>query len=130
MKLRPKILDMRPGTRVVSNTFTMEDWTPDKQETIQNCTNWCTALFWVVPAKVQGSWQTPQGPLQLTQTFQNITGTLGSMPISNGKLNGNQITFTTGSGQFSGTVNGNTIDGVMTSGGSKTNVHATKSGGK
>ena len=30
LKLRPKILDMKPGTRVVSNTFTMEDWEPDE----------------------------------------------------------------------------------------------------
>jgi len=127
IKLRPKILDMKPGTRVVSNTFTMEDWTPDRQETIPNCTNWCTALFWVVPAKVQGTWQTPQGPLALTQTFQNITGTLGSTPISNGKLNGPQITFTAGANQFSGTVNGDAIDGVMSGGGAKTNVHATRS---
>jgi hypothetical protein len=127
MKLRPKILDMKPGTRVVSNTFTMEDWTPDKQETIPNCTNWCTALFWIVPAKVQGTWQTPQGPLALTQTFQNFTGTLGSTAVSNGKLTGNQITFTAGNNQFTGTVKGDAIDGVMTAGGNKTNIHATRS---
>jgi hypothetical protein len=127
MKLRPKILDMKPGTRVASNTFTMEDWEPDQRETITNCTNWCTALLWIVPAKVDGAWQMPQGLLTIKQTFQNFTGTLGSTPITNGKLNGSQITFSAGNNQFSGSVNGNTIDGVMAAGGSKTNVKATRS---
>jgi Methyltransferase domain len=127
MKLRPKILDMKPGTRVASNTFTMEDWEPDQRETITNCTNWCTALLWIVPAKVDGAWQMPQGPLTIKQTFQNFTGTLGSTPITNGKLNGSQITFSAGNNQFSGSVNGNTIEGVMAAGGSKTNVKATRS---
>ena len=64
LKLRPKILDMKPGTRVVSNTFTMEDWQPDETANIQgDCTSWCTALFWIVPAKVEGTWQMPAGNL-------------------------------------------------------------------
>src|SRR5512136_1033229 len=43
MKLRPKILDMKPGTRVVSNSFTMEDWSADETFTVEkDCTNWCT----------------------------------------------------------------------------------------
>jgi precorrin-6B methylase 2 len=126
MQLRPKILDMKPGTRIVSNTFTMEDWEADQTETITECTNWCTALLWIVPAKVDGAWTLPQGTLTVKQTFQNLTGTLGSTPITNGKLNGDKISFTAGGSSFSGTVNGNTIDGVMTAGGNKTNVRATK----
>ena len=44
LKLRPKILDMKPGTRIVSNTFTMEDWEADQTETVGgDCTSWCTA---------------------------------------------------------------------------------------
>ena len=79
LKLRPKILDMKPGTRVVSNTFTMEDWEPDETANIQgDCTSWCTALFWIVPAKVEGTWQMPAGNLALTQQFQKMSGTLGS----------------------------------------------------
>jgi hypothetical protein len=132
-RLRPKILDMRPGTRIVSNTFRMEDpetgnWEPDASETIPNCSSWCTALLWIVPAKVQGAWQIPQGTLTLKQTFQNIEGTLGPTPITNGKMNGAQITFRAGANQFAGTVNGNTIDGVLTgTGGTKTPVRATRS---
>ena len=60
MKLRPTILNLKPGTRIVSNTFTMEDWEADETATVtDDCTSWCTALLWIVPAKVEGSWQHP-----------------------------------------------------------------------
>ena len=52
----PKILDLKPGTRIVSNTFTMDDWQPDETSTVgDDCASWCTALFWIVPAKVAGN---------------------------------------------------------------------------
>jgi SAM-dependent methyltransferase len=111
LRLRPQILNMRPGTRVVSNTFTMDDWEPDQQETIDNCTSWCTALFWIVPAKVEGTWNMNGGPLVLEQQFQMVTGTLGKTPIKDGRLRGSQITFTAGTTKYSGTVAGNTITG-------------------
>ena len=115
MKLRPKILNLKPGTRIVSNTFDMEDWKPDEDATVENCTNWCTAHLWIVPAKVEGTWKTGQGDLTIKQSFQNITGTLknGSAvtPI-NGKLNGSHMTFTSGSTQYTGDVNGNSIEGT------------------
>jgi hypothetical protein len=121
LKLRPKILDLKPGTRIVSNTFTMEAWEPDETFRIENnCTSWCTALFWIVPAKVQGTWSTPQGALTLQQNFQMVTGTLNvngvSQPITNGRLRGDQITFSAGSTQYTGRVNGNTITGTAGSG--------------
>ena len=66
MKLRPKILDLRPGTRIVSNTFTMEDWEADETQRIeQDCTSWCTALLWIVPAKVGGNWRVGENQLVL-----------------------------------------------------------------
>ena len=61
LKLRPKILDLKPGTRIVSNSFDMEDWKPDQTERVEGCTNWCTAHLWIVPAKVQGTWKTAAG---------------------------------------------------------------------
>jgi hypothetical protein len=61
MELRPRLLDLKPGTRIVSNTFTMEDWEADETASADDCTSWCTALFWIVPAKVEGTWQTEQG---------------------------------------------------------------------
>jgi hypothetical protein len=112
IKLRPKILDLKPGTRVVSNSFNMEDWEADQTETIgDDCTSWCTALLWIVPAKVEGSWQMPQGELKITQQFQNFSGTLGSQAISEGKLRGDEISFKAGTTTYTGKVEGNTIRG-------------------
>ena len=114
MKLRPKILDLKPGTRVVSNSFTMEDWEADETATINDdCTSWCTALLWIVPAKVEGTWTLPQGELKLTQQFQKITGTLGPTKISNGKLRGEDITFEVGAAKYTGKVNGNSMKGTI-----------------
>jgi len=126
MRLRPQILKMRPGTRVVSNTFTMEDWEPDTSETIGgDCTSWCTAHLWIVPAQVQGTWQAGQNALTLTQKFQKIDGTLGSTAITGGKLRGDEITFSVGGTKYAGKVNGNSISGTM-SGGSSGSWSATK----
>jgi hypothetical protein len=120
MKLRPTILDLKPGTRIVSNTFDMEDWTPDETVHVtEDCESWCTALLWIVPAKVDGTWRLPQGELAITQSFQMISGTLASggssTPIS-GKLRGDEITFTAGTAQYTGHVNGSTMEGTVTGG--------------
>src|SRR5688500_13084308 len=86
LRLRPKLLDLKPGTRIVSNSFTMDDWEPDERATITaECSSWCTALFWIVPAKVEGTWQTEKGPLTLKQTFQMLSGTFAGAPISDGR---------------------------------------------
>ena len=115
-KLRPKILDLKPGTRIVSNTFDMGEWKPDETAKVSGCESWCTAHLWIVPAKVGGTWKLPQGELSLKQTFQMISGTLKNgnviTPIS-GKLNGDEISFTAGGTQYTGRVNGNTIDGTV-----------------
>jgi precorrin-6B methylase 2 len=112
MKLRPKILDMRPGTRIVTNSFTMEDWEADQSETVtEDCTSWCTAHLWIVPAKVDGAWQLPQDALTLKQQFQNVSGTLGSAQVT-GKLRGAELEFTAGGQKYTGTVSGNTIKGM------------------
>jgi precorrin-6B methylase 2 len=133
LKLRPKILDMKPGTRIVSNTFTMEEWQADETATVtEGCSSWCTALFWIVPAKVQGTWSLPQGELALTQTFQMVSGTIrngtNTTPISNGRLRGDQITFTAGGVNYTGRVSGNSIQGT-TSGAASGNWSATRAGG-
>jgi hypothetical protein len=117
MQLRPKLLDLKPGTRIVSNTFTMEDWEADETVTVTDgCSgSWCTALFWIVPAKVEGVWQTPQGDLRLTQRFQMVDGTLGSTPVK-GRLRGDELTLEAGQVRYAGRVNGSTIDGTVTGG--------------
>ncbi len=123
LKLRPKILDLKPGTRIVSNSFDMEDWKPDQTENVSGCTNWCTAHLWIVPAKVEGNWKLGQGDLSIKQTFQMISGTLKNGNASSqitGKLNGDQISFTAGGTQYTGKVSGNSMEG--TAGGNKWNA--------
>ena len=110
-KLRPKLLDLAPGTRVASNTFDMGEWEPDAKETASPCSSWCTALLWIVPAKVAGNWQLGDQALTLSQTFQMLSGTLGSAPISAAKMNGTEITFTAGGKTYAGTVNGTSMSG-------------------
>ena len=131
LKLRPKILDLKPGTRVVSNTFTMGDWKPDDTASItDNCSSWCTALLWIVPAKAGGTWRLPQGELKLTQNFQEISGTLSTggntVTIANGKMRADEISFSAGAAQYTGRVAGNTINGSVKSGGNTSNWSATR----
>ena len=117
LKLRPKILGLKPGTRIVSNTFTMGEWTADSSVTAdekEGCRSYCVAYLWIVPAKVDGTWKLAQGELQLKQDFQMLSGTLKtgdkSVPVT-GRMRGDQITFTAAGTEYSGTVNGNAIDG-------------------
>lgn len=130
MKLRPRLLKLRPGTRIVSNSFRMENWKPDATTTAKkDCTDHCTAYLWVVPASVAGPWNTPQGTLTLKQRFQYFTGTLqGSEPPAavNGKLDGDYISFIAGHTKYEGRVSGNTITGTATSQGSTAKWKATK----
>jgi SAM-dependent methyltransferase len=117
LKLRPILLEMKPGTRIVSNSFDMGDWEPDDRISAENCTAYCKATFWVIPAKVAGTWQLPQGELTLQQQYQMLTGTLKSanesIPITNGKMRGEQITFMVGDRVYRGMVNGNRMEGVF-----------------
>jgi hypothetical protein len=118
LKLRPKILNLRPGTRVVSNSFDMEDWKADQTVMAsENCTSWCEAYLWIVPAKVQGTWKLADGELTIKQSFQTVHGTLktadGTTKISNGKLNGEQITFNAGRTRYTGRVSGDEIHGKV-----------------
>jgi SAM-dependent methyltransferase len=120
MKLQSKFLDLKPGSRIVGNTFGFQDWSPDAQETVStDCSSWCTALLWIVPAKVEGTWQSPQGELTLKQNYQMLTGTLTaggrSGPITGGRLRGDQISFTVAGAEYSGRVNGDTIEGTVKS---------------
>jgi precorrin-6B methylase 2 len=133
LKLRPKILEMKPGTRVVSNSFTMGEWKADEEATVKDgCASYCTALLWIVPAKVEGTWKIPQGELTLKQNFQMVSGTIKSgnvaAPIANGRLKGDQISFTAGGAQYSGQVSGNTIEGSIKSGSTDTNWTASRAG--
>lgn len=114
-KLRDKFMNLKPGTRMVLNTFAIPEWEPDVTEKIDgDCMSWCTSLLYYVPAKVAGAWKLPQGELLLNQSFQNVTGTLttqGTTVNVAGKLKGDQITFTAGGTEYRGRVVGDRIDG-------------------
>jgi hypothetical protein len=120
MKLRPHLLTMRPGTRVVSHSFTMEDWEADEISSVDGR----RAYFWVVPANVQGGWSLDAGgqktELNLEQTFQKIHGTAALGPIQAGlreaRLRGFNIAFAyvDPAGvrrDFTGRVNGGRMEG-------------------
>jgi precorrin-6B methylase 2 len=133
LKLRPKILNLKPGTRIVSNSFTMGEWKADQTATAtenEGCTNYCTAYLWIVPAKAAGTWQMAQGELTLKQSFQMLSGTFKSgdklYAIANGRMRGDQISFTAGGAQYSGRLNGNSIEGTVKSGGSSSKWSATR----
>ena len=115
-KLRDKFWNLKPGTRLVLNTFAIPEWEPDVTEKVEgDCMSWCTALLYYVPAKVAGTWKTPQGELTLNQAYQNITGTLtakGQALSITGKLKGDEITFTAGGTEYRGRVNGDRIEGT------------------
>jgi precorrin-6B methylase 2 len=132
LKLRPKILDMKPGTRIVANSYTMGEWQGDSTATVTTgCTDWCTAYLWIVPAKVAGTWKLPQGELSLKQEFQMISGSLNgngkNLAITDGKMRGDQISFSAGAAQYTGRVNGNTMSGTV-KGGNGGNWTATRAG--
>jgi SAM-dependent methyltransferase len=116
LKLRPQILNLKPGTRIVSNTFPMGEWQPDQTADVTGeCATYCTALFWIVPAKVEGEWKLPQGRLVLRQNFQTFSGTLDSdgtnIQIASGQLKGDVITFSAGGVVYTGRVRGNEMEG-------------------
>jgi SAM-dependent methyltransferase len=120
LKLRPKLLDLKPGTRIVSNTFTMGDWDPDYETvTDDNTSSWNTALMWIIPAKVEGTWKLSPGELTIHQEFQRFTGTYKvgdkTSKISDGKIDGDKISFNIDQGTYHGQMSGkDSISGTVT----------------
>lgn len=126
IQLRPKILDMKPGTRVTSHAFTMEEWKPDQQATVE----FRDAYLWIVPAKVNGKWRmqqvagsgSEQIELDIVQKFQFFEGKARvggrTVDILDGKLAGDRMTFTLVDGNgarrnYTGRVDGNRIEGTV-----------------
>jgi len=118
-KLKDKILALKPGTRVVMNTFTVDGWEADEQDRVAgDCSSWCQVLLHIVPAKVAGTWKGDANELSLTQEFQKVSGTITTAgkaaTIENGVLRGDQITFAAGGTKYSGRVDGARISGTAT----------------
>ena len=119
VKLRPTILAMKPGTRVVSNSFTMGDWKSDETESAKDdCTSYCTAYLWIVPAQVEGIWMSGKTEFKFAQEYQMVHGAAGSggkvSPVLNGRLRGDAIVFNASGGRYEGKVSGDRIDGTFT----------------
>jgi precorrin-6B methylase 2 len=126
-KLAPKFLTLKPGTRIVNNTFNVTGWEADATEKVEgSCTSWCTAMLNIVPAQVAGTWQLGAKDLVLTQEFQIVSGTLAASPISDGRLKGDQFTFKAGDTQYSGRVSADRIEGTATTAGKQEKFTATK----
>jgi len=138
LKLRPTLLSMKPGTRVVSHAFTMDEWQPDQTETVEGR----TAYLWIVPAPVNGTWRwngSGNGPkayeVALRQQFQKVDGAarldgvLGQ--LRDVKLRGDQISFTVLDADgvrrdFSGRVSGTAMQGVVKQAGGDAKWSATR----
>jgi SAM-dependent methyltransferase len=131
-KLRDKFLVLKPGTRIVANTFWIEGWEPDEMEELPDtvCSDWCKVMLFVVPARVEGTWRIPQGELAISQRFQKISGTVAEggrvTPITAGRMSGDQIRFTVGGAEYTGRVSGEQIDGTITTAGQVTPWSATR----
>jgi hypothetical protein len=121
LKLRPTILSLRPGTRIVSHAFDMDDWEPDQTAMVEER----TAYLWIVPAEVEGTWMWNTGSgkaeLEILQAYQKIEGILQiegeQLPLRAANLDGSRIGFTVGESRttmrvFAGRVTENTIEGL------------------
>jgi len=116
-RLTTKFLDLNPGSRIVANGFGIEGWDADETSRVEaDCDQWCTAYLYIVPAKAAGTWKLPPGTLTLEQRFQKLSGTLesdgGKLPLTNGRIRGDQISFTAGGVSYEGRVDGDSISGV------------------
>jgi SAM-dependent methyltransferase len=116
-KLAPKFLGLRPGTRIVSNTYEIGGgWEADESERLSLCASWCGAHLYIVPARVAGTWRLPEGELTLEQEFQNVYGAYTidgiRVPIENGHVRGDAVQFTVNAVEYAGRVSGDSMKGV------------------
>jgi hypothetical protein len=139
LELRPKLLLLKPGTRIVSHDFSMDDWKPDTHVSMDSAARWGGAggkseiYYWVVPARVAGTWRwelTVAGKPQpyeviLEQRFQSVSGSARAggrtVKLEEARVNGEDVRFgftTDVSGapvkhEFTGKVEGETISGSV-----------------
>jgi len=116
-KLAPKFIAMKPGTRIVSNTYEIGGgWEPDDTQRLPLCASWCGAHLYIVPAKVAGTWRLPEGDLTLAQEFQYVWGSYDysgiPLTVENGRLKGEEIAFVVNGVEYTGRINGDTMSGT------------------
>jgi SAM-dependent methyltransferase len=115
-KLAPKFLQMKAGTRIVTNAYKIDDW--DEVDTAHAdgpCVAWCVAYLYLVPARVAGAWRLPAGEVRFNQYLQQLSGTLvmpggKHVPVT-GQVKGEYVRFSAGLDIYSGRVQGDTMSG-------------------
>ncbi|MDR0796373.1 MAG: methyltransferase domain-containing protein [Tannerella sp.] len=131
-RLKPTLLELKPGTRIITNTFSIDDWNYDEKEELNdNSISWKTAYMWIVPAKVEGTWKFEGGEMTLAQTYQKVTGIMKigniSYPITDGRLRGDVLSFTCNSEfKITCTVNNRNMKGTSEREGKSRPWEATK----
>lgn len=116
LKLQPKLLALRPGTRIVSNSFPAVGWEPDAasdEPLMGDCEVWCSALLWIVPARVAGTYETPHGHVMLNQKNQILSGVLrsgGRILELEGRVRGEEIAFRAGRREYQGRLVGERLE--------------------
>ncbi|MCE9640596.1 MAG: class I SAM-dependent methyltransferase [Betaproteobacteria bacterium] len=115
-KLATKFRALKPGTRIVSNTYDIAGWYPEATDRTAPCLSWCIATLYVVPAEVAGAWRLPDAELTLEQDMQLVFGTYETSGIAvrleGGRLNGNEIRFTLNGVAYEGRITGDRMEGI------------------
>lgn len=124
-QLVPNFLKLRPGTRIVTVTYTITDWDYDETADVgPACREWCRMFKYIVPADASGRWKLGDADFVVTQQFQKFTGKLGAATVEAGRLHGDEISFNVGGVPYYGTVTGDEMRGVRPNA-----WRATRSGG-
>jgi precorrin-6B methylase 2 len=118
-KMKDKFLALKPGSRIVLNTYEITGWEADETTRMEgDCTSWCTILLHIVPAPVAGTWRMGNAELRLGQDFQKVSGELtgGTTSAVTGRLKGEEITLTIGGVEHKGRVTGDRMQGTRANG--------------
>ena len=115
-RLKDKFMALKPGSRIVLNTYAITGWEPDEEYRVEgDCKSWCQVLLHYVPAPVAGTWRLGGGELRLTQEFQMVSGehVAGATTTKvQGRLKGAAITMKIADVDYTGTVSGDRIQGM------------------
>jgi len=113
-KLREKFAHMTPGARIVSNAFEIPGWRPARTATANgDCTVWCTAYLYIVPAWVEGKWRLGGAELSFEQDFESLSGSLEKLGLVNARVSGERIRFLAGLDEYVGRVHGDAMSGMV-----------------
>jgi precorrin-6B methylase 2 len=116
-KLVPKFLELPPGTRIVNNSYRIDGWQEERQIVLPDCSTWCTAYLYLVPARLEGVWKLPAGELRLKQDVQQVHGTLvgrdgKAIPVD-GTVTADRVRFRTALDVYTGRVQGKRMSGEV-----------------